>query len=156
MSELQIQKQMGVTRKSTRKYLGAAGLPSRGRGSKDSSNHFWNGGRTVDKSGYILLKDDDHPYRSAAGYVREHRVVMEQELGRYLSPGEVVDHINGVKGDNRLENLRVFPTNAAHLATTLKGRRPQWSEEGRAKLLAAHKARHTERTGYHPILDGDQ
>ena len=44
--------------------------------------------RTKTKSGYILIKKKEHPYADGKGYVREHRLVMEKHIGRYLTENE--------------------------------------------------------------------
>jgi len=73
-----------------------------------SKNPRWNGGVSKLMSGYILIKKPNHPYaHKRTGYVLEHRLVIEQAIGRYLEPNEEVHHINGVKDDNRLENLEL-------------------------------------------------
>lgn len=59
---------------------------------------------------------------------------MEKEIGRYLSPGEVVHHIDGDRSNNSLSNLELFETNGKHLASELKGRIPKWTEEGKANM----------------------
>ena len=58
-------------------------------------------------SGYIMRKAPYHPYANSRGYVPEHRLVMENQINRYLVPRkELVHHINGVRDDNRIENLQ--------------------------------------------------
>ncbi|MFI8301532.1 HNH endonuclease [Streptomyces nigra] len=58
--------------------------------------------RYYNSQGYVILKLEDG--RSLG----EHRHVMEQRLGRQLVPGETVHHKNGVRDDNRLENLELW------------------------------------------------
>lgn len=117
------------------------GIPRRHKRGPRSPQHHgsWKGGRHVDKDGYVYLRTPDHPYANHAGYVREHRLVMEKEIGRYLEPHEVVHHKkkNGPKDDNRIENLQLYDSNAEHLADELKGHCPQWTKEGRARMDAA-------------------
>ena len=55
-----------------------------------------------------MLKAPGHPRTRSRDYVFEHILVMEANLGRYLLPGENVHHRNGVRDDNRLENLELW------------------------------------------------
>jgi hypothetical protein len=57
---------------------------------------------------YIALFLPDHPFCDAKGYFYEHRLKMEIKIGRHLRKGEIVHHINGVKTDNRIENLELM------------------------------------------------
>jgi len=78
----------------------------------------WQGGRRLNGAGYIeiRLQPDDFFYsmQSVRHYVLEHRLIMAKHLKRCLLPWEVVHHINGIKDDNRLENLKLLGSNGQH------------------------------------------
>jgi len=66
--------------------------------------HKWAKGKHFDKQGYVILARG-----KKRGYgVPEHRFVMEQMLGRELLPHETVHHKNGIRHDNRPENLELW------------------------------------------------
>lgn len=105
---------------------------------------MWKGGRHLDKHGYVMVFQPGHPYASKtgkgrAGYVREHRLVMEAVLGRYLTPQEVVHHKDGNNQNNTPSNLELFTKNSDHLATTLKGKIPRWTEDGKRRIAEGQK-----------------
>lgn len=78
----------------------------------------WRGGRRHHACGYILVNMPEHPNRHKNKMVFEHRLVMEKRIGRLLKREEIVHHLNGIKDDNREENL-VIVTNKKHERWTL-------------------------------------
>ena len=69
--------------------------------------------RKFHSQGYVLVYEPSNPSSDRGGYVLEHRLVMERHLERYLTPDEIVHHLNGNKADNRIENLELV-TRSSH------------------------------------------
>ncbi len=106
-------------------------------------HHHWKGGRSIGSGGYVLIRlpPDDFFYPMVApkrGYALEHRLVIARSLGRCLAPFEMVHHKNGIKDDNRLENLELSTKNA-HIKDHSLGYR-----DGYAKGLADGRLRQIE------------
>lgn len=77
--------------------------------------------------GYINVYNPSHPNAGERGFVKEHQMVMSEKLGRPLYKGETVHHRNGVKDDNRPENLELWVVHQP------RGQRPEdlveWAQE---------------------------
>lgn len=79
------------------------------------NNPRWHGGIRMERENYKLVFFPEHPHASKAGYVREHRLVMEQYLKRYLKVTEVVHHIDHNPLNNKIENLWLFANQNEHV-----------------------------------------
>lgn len=128
---------VGLTPRYVRKVLLRLDLPRRGEGAQPGqANHQFVSGRRIDPDGYVLVTaPQDHPHarqrtNRKGKMIYEHRLVMEQTLGRYLRPEEVVDHVDGLTLHNAPENLRLFRSNQDHLSATLTGQAPNVSARG--------------------------
>lgn len=64
-----------------------------------------------DHDGYVYVQAPTHPNKTKRNLVMEHRLVMEKFLGRYLLKTESVHHKNGIRNDNRIENLELWTKN---------------------------------------------
>jgi hypothetical protein len=85
----------------------------------------WKGGKHKSKHGYIWVRiTPDSFFYNGRRYILEHRLIMSEHLHRKLLPWEIVHHKNGVKNDNRLENLQLLGCRGKHntqIARNLKG-----------------------------------
>ncbi len=102
----------------------------------------WKGGRAYHSGGYVLAHAPEHPHKHHGNYIFEHRLVMEHHLGRYLESGETIHHVNGIKDDNRLENLKLFSSDSDHGVFENRGRN---FDSGREKSIRTIKAKAAER-----------
>jgi hypothetical protein len=55
-----------------------------------------------------MVRVPEHPRSGQGNYVFEHILVAEELLGRFLTDGETVHHLNGVRDDNRPQNLELW------------------------------------------------
>jgi len=128
----------GVTGKCISQYLDRLGIPTRSpsevhrltyeqgrcklpKDMQRDNSPCWKGGRYTNRGYVFVTIYEDNPYycmgmknTGIGKRILEHRLVMAQELGRPLLPSEKVHHRNGIKSDNRPENLKLVSP-ASHL-----------------------------------------
>jgi hypothetical protein len=99
------------------------------RDQKGNKNPYWKGGKSLKMDGYVLIRLPDHPQAMSNGYIFEHRLVMENKLGRQLGKYEHVHHLNTIKDDNRPENLELVNGSTHNLITRLEKRVKELEKE---------------------------
>lgn len=111
LSTVEIGHKFNLTARAILTWMGRYNIPSRSLSEarklwqmpKGEKSYNWKGGR-IQTHGYTLIRNPEHP-RASKGYVREHIVIWESVHNKKLPDGWIIHHLNGVKDDNRPENL---------------------------------------------------
>lgn len=101
-------------------------------------------GRSTTSNGYITVYRPGHPMAATSGYVLEHRLVMAEHLGRNLAPHELVHHKNGIKTDNRIENLELMEWGEHSKHHGSGPRKIDADQQAQVIALASHGWRHAD------------
>ena len=146
----ELSEHFGLCRQTLLNHIREQGIPyNYNRGSPGRRNGSWKGGISKlphkGPDGYWIEYKPNHPQARKAGYVLRSRLVMEKKLGRYLFPSEVVHHKNGNIDDNQPSNLHLYSNNGEHLAETLKGKVPKWTEDGKRRIAEGVRRRRARR-----------
>lgn len=119
ISQQKIANKYGVSQCKVSRIMDTEGvISSKGRSRRGEKHGAWKGGIIKAESGYVSqwvsLDDDLAVMRNGMGYVAQHRLVMARHLGRPLTKTENVHHINGIRDDNRIENLELWTKPQPH------------------------------------------
>uniref|UniRef100_A0A6M3JPK9 Putative homing endonuclease n=1 Tax=viral metagenome TaxID=1070528 RepID=A0A6M3JPK9_9ZZZZ len=95
----------------------------RGKEQRGMQHPNWKGGCSRTRGYKQVYIAPNSPFSKMVpkgkGVVREHRLIMAKYLGRCLKTNEIVHHLNGIRDDNRIENL-ALTTRKQHEHDTLQ------------------------------------
>ena len=141
----EIANRIGCDSATVRKHMSLLGLSRRASweallGRSLSAHSNWKGGFRKHSSGYIGQKAPQHLRADKQGYVFVHILVWEQAHGYPVPEGSYVHHINGIRDDNRPENLLALPRKNHHYALFLQGLQKRIRElEAQVQKLRAER-----------------
>lgn len=101
----------GVSKKLILNHMKRFDIPRNPRPSKRKKPKkidTFHKGYIITWNGYKMIYKPEHPHSDGKGYIREHILVMEKYLGRYLTEDEVVHHIDENKLNNDISNLQLM------------------------------------------------
>ena len=91
------------------------GIYKRGESVKCIRGHCGRGvGGKITQSEYCRTRLPNHDRANSSGYVKDSILLAEKALGKQLPDGAVVHHANGIKTDNRPENLVICKNDSYH------------------------------------------
>ncbi len=99
----------------------------------------WKGGVRKTSCGYIIISCQEHPNKDSQGYIREHRLVVEKFIGRYLTKKEVVHHIDFNKQNNSINNLMIFKSTSEHISFHIYFNKYGWNKRVRRMIAERWK-----------------
>ena len=102
----QISEKANCNRRTISRWLTRHDIPKRSWRREDNRN--WKGGKYM-SYGYVFILNREHPRAYKNGYVIEHLLVWEKFHKKSLPRGWIIHHVNGIKDDNRIENLEAMP-----------------------------------------------
>lgn len=93
---------------------GTKGLVKPNKGSFKKGKEHPQYKEVIYHQGYAFIHMPNHPFTRRGKYIKRSRYNVEKYLKRFLSRTEKTHHINGIRDDDRLENLMAFVNQSAH------------------------------------------
>lgn len=92
-------------------------------------------GYSIKDSGYTLIYKKEHPNADKKGYVPIHRLIVESNIGRYLTKSEVIHHKDKDKTNNSIDNLEILNSSQHAMIHSKEERKPIDIEKAKQMLL---------------------